>query len=105
MAGRYRPTSNTSGAFVATNFGILSPKRPCQASVLSARRVRRVIDDRARPLGMGAVRATVVRTVRLDAMPDDLAAAVLAHRRQLVNRTLEAVERMCPSGADYLERH
>ena len=40
----------------------------------------------------GAVRATVERAVRLDAVTDDLAVAVLTAGCQLVNGALETVE-------------
>jgi len=41
-----------------------------------------------------AIGAAVERIIRLDAVPDDLALAVAAHRREFVNRTFEAVKRM-----------
>jgi hypothetical protein len=40
-----------------------------------------------------AVRAAVELAIRLDAVPDHAAPAVLALRREFVDRTLEAVER------------
>src|SRR2546423_8622092 len=43
---------------------------------------------------MRAVGATIERVIGLDAVPDDLTATVVAYGRELVNRTLEAVERM-----------
>ena len=43
---------------------------------------------------MRAVGATVERVIGLDAVPDDLAAAVGTHGREFVDRALEAVERM-----------
>ncbi len=52
-----------------------------------------------------AVRAAEEPAVRLDAMADDLAPAVLAHRRNRLNRALEAIEDMdCALGV-YLEGH
>jgi hypothetical protein len=45
----------------------------------------------------------VERLLRLDAMTDDLAAAVIAHWSQFVYGTFEAVERMTLTGRDYLE--
>src|SRR5690242_13909486 len=50
------------------------------------------------------MRATIERAVRLDSVADDLALAVLAHRRELVNGALEAVEGMGLSRRDDLER-
>src|SRR6476660_711814 len=41
--------------------------------------------------------------VRLDAMADDLTAAVIADWRQFVNGTLETVEHMALASGDYLE--
>jgi hypothetical protein len=46
----------------------------------------------------------VERSFSLNAMPHDLAAAVLTHRSQLVYGTFEAVERMTVASRDYLER-
>ena len=61
-------------------------------------RVRRVVDDGLGALGVRTVRTTVEGAVRLDAVADHLAAAVLAHRRQLLYGALEAVERvLCPA--------
>src|SRR5438270_10329908 len=54
---------------------------------------------------MRAVRATVEGAVRLDAVADDLAAAVRADGGELVDRALEAVERVSDAGRHDLERH
>src|SRR5687767_2593311 len=64
-----------------------------------------VVDDALGPLGVRAVRAAVEGVVRLDAVADDLAAAVGADGRQLVDRALEAVERVGDSGGHDLKRH
>jgi hypothetical protein len=50
------------------------------------------------------MRAAVERAVRFDAVTDDLAPTVVAHRRELVNRALEAVERVGRSVANDVER-
>lgn len=42
----------------------------------------------------GAVGATIESIIRLDTVSDDLAAAVIADGCELVDRTLETVERM-----------
>ena len=60
--------------------------------------VRRVVDDRLGALGVRAVRTTIEGAVRLDAVPDHFAAAVLAHGGQLLDGALEAVEVcVCPA--------
>ena len=41
-----------------------------------------------------AVGAAVERVVGLDAVPDDLAAAMITDRREFVDRALEAIERV-----------
>jgi len=38
------------------------------------------------------IRATIKSVVCFDAMPDDLAAAVIANGREFMNRTLETIE-------------
>jgi hypothetical protein len=50
-----------------------------------------------------AVRAAEERSAGLDTVADDVAAAVIADRRQLVNGALEAVEHMSLAGRDYFE--
>ena len=67
--------------------------------------VRRVVDDGLGAFGVRAMSATIEGAVRLDAVADHLAAAVLAHGRQLLDRALEAVERVRLSGRHHLERH
>ena len=52
----------------------------------------------------GAIRAAVKRSLRFDAVADDLAAAVIADRRKFVNRTFEAVERVTRAGSDHFKR-
>ena len=51
-----------------------------------------------------AIGATVKRSLRLDAVADDLAAAVIADGRELVNRAFEAVERVTSTGGDHFKR-
>jgi hypothetical protein len=51
-----------------------------------------VIRDGGHSTLAGAMRATVERTVRLDPVPDDLAAAVITLRRELMNGALETIE-------------
>ena len=52
----------------------------------------------------GAMGTAIERAVRLDAVSDDLAVAMVANRRQLLHGTLEAVERVRHAGSDHLER-
>src|SRR5437588_11998297 len=52
---------------------------------------------------MRAVGATVEGVIGLDAVPDDPAPAVVAHGSELVNRALEAVERVARARRDNLE--
>jgi hypothetical protein len=52
----------------------------------------------------GAVGTAVKCSLRFDTVPNDFAFAVLANRSELVDRALEAVERMGLAGRDYLER-
>src|SRR3954469_7069882 len=66
-------------------------------------RVRLVVPDAARALDVRAVGAAVEGAVRLDPVADDLAAAVRADGSELVNGALEAVERVCRAGRDYLK--
>jgi hypothetical protein len=56
------------------------------------------------PMLSRAVGAAVKRSLRLHTVANDLAVAVLTHRSELVNRTLEAVERMGVAGSDHLKR-
>ncbi len=53
-----------------------------------------VINYFVRSFFVGAVSATVKRAVCFDAVAENFAAAVVAHGRELMNRTLEAVEHM-----------
>jgi hypothetical protein len=62
-----------------------------------------VINHRSYALLPGTVSATEKRTVRLQPMPYDLAAAVLAYRGKPVNGALKAVECMPLSRGNYLE--
>src|SRR5512146_2052183 len=62
------------------------------------------IRDAPDSLVPGAVRATVERAVRLDAVADDPAAAMGADRRELLDGAFEAVEDMPVSGGHDLER-
>src|SRR6186997_428505 len=52
-----------------------------------------------------AVSTTEERSLRFDPMSHDLAATVLADRRQFVDGALKAVERVGLPGRDHLERH
>jgi hypothetical protein len=63
-----------------------------------------VIDGRCYPVLSGAMGAAVKGAFGFYPMANDLAPTVLAYRRQLVNRALEAVERMGVTGGDHLER-
>jgi hypothetical protein len=51
----------------------------------------------------GTVGATEKRAFGLDAVPDDLAAAVIANGREFVDRALEAVENVARPGRHDLE--
>ena len=50
------------------------------------------------------IRAAIKRALRLDPMPDDLAAAVVAHGREFVNRALEAVEGVMRARRNHFKR-
>src|SRR5690349_11409809 len=62
------------------------------------------IADVSDPCLMRAIRATIHLPVRLDAMPDDLASAMRACRRDRVNRAFEAVEDVCATAKSNFER-
>src|SRR5438874_2484951 len=64
----------------------------------------RAVGDALHALLARAVGAAVDRSVRLDAVPDDPAVAVIAGRREGVDRALEGVERVRLAVADDLER-
>ena len=68
------------------------------------RRVGCVIDNAPGTGGMRAMGAAIERPIGFDAVSDDLAPAVVADRRELVNRALEAVERVRFASRDHLER-
>jgi hypothetical protein len=74
--------------------GILLGEGECRR-VQNHRRSRPRCRDRHRP---------VPRLADLDAVTDDPAAAVLAHRREKVDRALEAVEHVPVAGGHHLER-
>src|SRR5215510_16255357 len=78
---------------------------PIPPTQLGANGVRRVVDDLVDAFGVCAVRAAVERALRLDAVADDFTTTVLAYRRQFVDSTLEAVERVRAAGGDDLEGH
>jgi len=63
-----------------------------------------VIDRRAHPFLASTMRAAEESSVGLDPVSDDLAAAVVADWRQLVNGALEAVEDVPIARGDHLER-
>jgi hypothetical protein len=65
--------------------------------------VGQIVDYPFDSFGMRAVCAAVERTARLDTVADHLAAAVLTHGRQSVDRTFEAVEDMRLAGSDDLK--
>jgi len=62
-----------------------------------------VVGDGHDALLAGAVGTAVERSLGLYTVANDPALAVLAHRSELVNRALEAVERMGVAGSDDLE--
>jgi hypothetical protein len=62
-----------------------------------------VIGHRGHAQLSGTVSTTVKRAFGLDSVAYDLAATVLAHRGELMNGTLEAVECMRLSSGDDLE--
>src|SRR6266550_2051366 len=72
----------------------------CQPQLLQA---SDVIGYLSYPLLSRAVGTTVERSLGLYTVANDLALAVLAHRGELVNCTLKAVERMGVAGSDDLE--
>ena|SRR5919107_5475323 len=51
----------------------------------------------------GAVSAAIECAFGLDPVADDLASAMIAHRRELVDGTLEAVESVCLTRGDHLK--
>ena len=51
-----------------------------------------------------AIGTAVKGAVGLDAVPDDFAIAMMANRRELVNRALEAIEDVPVARCDDLER-
>src|SRR6266568_6684630 len=61
------------------------------------------IPDLLRARRVRAVRAAVELAARLDAVADDVAAAVLAVWRERLDRTLEAVEHVVRPRRDHLE--
>src|SRR6266702_8140487 len=61
------------------------------------------IPDLLRARRVRAVRAAVELAARLDAVADDVAAAVLAMWRERLDRTLEAVEHVVRPRRDHLE--
>jgi hypothetical protein len=63
-----------------------------------------VISDCFNALLPRAIRTAIERPLRLDPMPDDLAAAMIADRREFVNRAFEAVEGVTRAGGDHLKR-
>jgi hypothetical protein len=62
-----------------------------------------VVGDLCHTSLAGAVSAAVEGAIRLDPMPNDLAAAVIADRRQLVDGTLKAIEHMSLADGNHLE--
>src|SRR6185295_1775204 len=89
--GPAAPRPSTPSLLPRTACSASSPDRSCSLPPL-----RRRSSDAVRQSGLaallGAVDAAVDRARRLDAVADDAAAAVLATRRQGVDRALEAVE-------------
>lgn len=63
-----------------------------------------VIHDGLHPPLSGTVRAAEKRPLRLYAVTHNLASAVVAYRRQLMDGTFEAVEGMGLTGGDDLKR-
>lgn len=66
--------------------------------------MHRVVDDLGNPFSVGAMRATVELAEFFGAVSDDPAAAMRAGWRELVNRTLETVERMSSARHGHLKR-
>ena len=64
-----------------------------------------VVDDLGGPLGVRAMSAAIERSVRFDAVANDLAVAMIAAWREPLNCALEAVERVRLSGGYALKRH
>ena len=63
-----------------------------------------MIDGAGNAGSLCAVRAAEERRTGFDAVADDAAAAVIADRRELVDRALEAVEHVPLPGRDHFER-
>src|SRR5215216_2522209 len=94
-------TSRTS----STRSPVSSPPIPLEARSRSRRGSADAVPHLTGVFGFaGAVSAAVEATLHFDAVADDLAATVLAHRRQPVGGTLEAVEDVMLPGGDDLER-
>src|SRR5262245_43924004 len=70
----------------------------------AAPRLVQVVDRAALAGARRAVRAAVVELATLDAVADDAGAAVVADRREQLDRTLEAVEDVRFAAHDHLER-
>src|SRR5262245_61098848 len=75
-----------------------------RSSVMASGRLAGAVLEGRHARLAGAMRAAVEAAGRLDAVPDDLAAAVLAHRRQPVDRALEGVEGVRGAADANLER-
>src|SRR4030095_2079931 len=66
--------------------------------------VRCIVDDRLHALLMRTVGTAVECVVRLDTVPNDLAPAMLANGRELMDPTIQAVERVRDASGHDLER-
>jgi len=93
--GFYR-SIQTSGA-LATRNGDSAP----QGGPAASSGVITYVLDSCLPRAVGAAIETIFR---LDAVADDLAPAMITHRRELMDRTLETIERVTRSGSHHLER-
>ena len=87
-----RGTVDDASSLVAHKYGLVSQNIPS--------RVVAYVLDACLPCAVGAAVETVFG---LDAVADDLAAAMITNGRKLVDCTLEAVERVTRSGSHHFE--
>jgi len=65
--------------------------------------MRCIVGDLAGAFCMRAVRTAVERSMCLDSVPDDFAAAVFADRREFLNSALERIENVRATGGNHLK--
>src|SRR5690606_26227555 len=84
--------------------GLPFSRTPPRLHASAARPASRDVVDRALPTAHPrAARTAIEGTLSFYAMPYDLHTTMVADRRELVDRTLEAIEHMAVAGGDHLE--